>query len=104
MNSYQKDGSMRRLLAASALSLAIGATPAMARDYPWCAATTTSGGIPQCSFISFAQCQATISGRGGDCSQNPNLAYQGGWRNGGPPNGRQRGDWQNNGWNNGGRW
>jgi hypothetical protein len=103
MNICRKDSSMRRLLAASALLLAIGATPAMAIDYPWCAATPASGGTPQCNFSSFAQCQATVSGQGGDCTQNPLLSFnQAGPRNVRQP--RQGGDWQNNGWNNGGRW
>ena len=53
----------------AALSLAAHATPAQAREYPWCARYdwTTSN----CGFVSFQQCLATISGIGGRCEQNP---------------------------------
>ncbi|WP_398467094.1 DUF3551 domain-containing protein [Tardiphaga sp.] len=46
-----------------------------ARDYPFCQRTSFTGGTPQCSFTSYAQCQASISGVGGDCIRNPRLAY-----------------------------
>jgi Protein of unknown function (DUF3551) len=88
---------MRRLLAASALLLAISATPSMARDYPWCSRTFNNGGNPECMFTSFRQCQATVNGQGGDCIQNPGMmAYD---QSVGPRNRRMRDD---NGWNNGG--
>jgi hypothetical protein len=95
---------LRQLLAASAVLLAIGATPAMARDYPWCARTSTDGN-PQCMFTSFGQCQATISGQGGDCIQNPGMAYgQGRGRRGGRSQDNwQDNGWQDNGWRNDGR-
>jgi hypothetical protein len=96
---------MRQLLTASALLLAIGATPAMARDYPWCSRTPTNAGNPQCMFTSYGQCLDTVSGQGGDCIQNPGLAYgQVPGRRGGraPDNGWRDGGWQNDGWNNGG--
>ena len=66
---------MRSLLAATALLVVIGATPSMARDYPVCSRSATNGFNPSCSFDNFQQCQATISGIGGDCFQNPRLAY-----------------------------
>ena len=66
---------MRLLLAASALALIMSATPSMARDYPWCARTSSSGFEPSCSFTSFRQCMATVSGQGGDCMRNPLIAY-----------------------------
>lgn len=103
---------MRKLLAASALLLAIGAAPATARDYPWCSKTPDTGGFPQCSFMTFEQCVATVSGLGGDCVQNPAIGYgQGygqGYDQGGQGYGRGAGskkhrgrdaDWQNGGWN-----
>jgi hypothetical protein len=94
---------MRTILAVSALFLAFSATPSMA-DYPWCIAMPFEGGALQCRFTSLPQCNATASGMGGECYQNPRLAY-------GPPpravrNGRplrnapQNGDWQDNGWDN----
>ncbi len=96
---------MRTLLAASALLLAIGASPAMARDYPWCMRTSTNGGNPQCIFPSFAACQATISGQGGDCIENPRIGFSQGpvrGRRGGrsPDDGWQNDGWNNNGWDN----
>jgi hypothetical protein len=96
---------MRRLLAASALLLAIGATPAMARDYAWCARTPVNGGNPQCLFTSFGQCQATVSGQGGDCIENPRIGFgQGrGWRGGRSPDNWQDSGWQDNGWRDDGR-
>jgi hypothetical protein len=36
----------------------------------WCANYGGNGGT-NCGFYSFAQCQATVSGTGGFCSQNP---------------------------------
>ncbi|WP_299813905.1 DUF3551 domain-containing protein [Tardiphaga sp.] len=66
---------MRSLLIASAALVALSAVPAAAKDYQWCQRSPTTGGNPQCSFTSFRQCQATVSGAGGDCIRNPRLAY-----------------------------
>ena len=66
---------MRSLLAATALLVVMGATPGMARDYPICSRSVTSGFNPSCSFDTMRQCRATISGIGGDCIQNPAFAY-----------------------------
>lgn len=66
---------MRAFLAASAVVLAFAATPAMARDYPWCSRTSASGFNPSCSFTTYAQCRATVSGQRGDCMLNPILAF-----------------------------
>lgn len=69
---------MRFLLATSAVVLglvAFGSTPGMARDYPWCSRTSATGFNPSCSFTSFNQCMATVSGQAGDCMVNPLLAY-----------------------------
>jgi hypothetical protein len=40
---------------------------------PWCARYPE--GASNCGFYSFAQCQATVSGRGGFCDQNSFEAY-----------------------------
>jgi hypothetical protein len=95
---------MRKLLAASALLLAFSASPSMARDYSWCARTPINGGNPQCNFSSLRQCQATVSGQGGECVQNPRLAF-GQTRNGRRTNSNWQGsgDWNNGGWD-GLRW
>jgi hypothetical protein len=66
---------MRSLLATTALLAVIGATPSMARDYPVCSRTATNDFNPSCSFDNFQQCQATVSGIGGDCFRNPSMAY-----------------------------
>lgn len=68
---------MHRILTAFAFFGTVSmAVPAHAApDYPFCQRTSFTGGTPQCSFSSYAQCQASISGVGGDCIRNPRLAY-----------------------------
>jgi Protein of unknown function (DUF3551) len=66
---------MRPLLALSALLVLATATPTIAQDYPWCARTKGNNIDGDCSFTSFQQCQATVSGQHGDCSANPRMAY-----------------------------
>jgi hypothetical protein len=41
---------------------------AEAQNYPWCA--NYSKGCMSCSFVSFEQCMADVSGIGGFCEQN----------------------------------
>jgi hypothetical protein len=53
----------------AALSLTAPATPAQAREYPWCA--RYDAWSYNCGFTTFQQCQATISGAGGICERNP---------------------------------
>ena len=51
---------------------AIGASPAAAREYPFCIkGCDFGGGAGDCSFSSYAQCQATASGRDATCAANP---------------------------------
>ncbi|CAN5128048.1 hypothetical protein BH11PSE4_BH11PSE4_23980 [soil metagenome] len=66
---------MRSLLTAAALLVVMGATPGIARDYPWCSRTSASSFNPSCSFTSFNQCMATVSGQAGECVLNPILAF-----------------------------
>src|SRR3954467_12481588 len=66
---------MRSVLAISALLVAMNAAPAAARDYPWCARTSANGFNGDCSFTSYRQCMATVSGQAGECLQNPRFAY-----------------------------
>jgi hypothetical protein len=89
---------MRSVLAISALLAALSATPAAARDYPWCARTSSNGFNGDCSFTSYQQCMATVSGQRGECMQNPIFAFgqARGQRN------RPHRDGWDNGWNN--RW
>jgi uncharacterized protein DUF3551 len=48
-----------------------GTAPAAARDYPWCQREPGNGGSLQCRFMTLQQCQASASGLGGGCLQNP---------------------------------
>jgi hypothetical protein len=66
---------MRVLFAASALLLLATTGSSMARDYPYCARTTTNPDFGDCSFTSYRQCMATVSGQSGDCIANPRLSY-----------------------------
>ena len=64
---------VRIAFAALCLSTFIGAAPqpAKADPYRWCADYSTRGGGKNCHFLTFAQCQASVSGVGGFCSPNP---------------------------------
>ena len=90
---------MRSILMTSAAILIASSMPSMARDYPWCARTITNPDFGDCSFTSYRQCMATVSGQRGECITNPRLAYgrqdrsNGGYWQGGP---------YSNGWDN--RW
>jgi hypothetical protein len=51
---------------------AFDATPAAARDYPYCIKGCDFGeGLGDCSFSTLQQCQATASGLVGTCVANP---------------------------------
>lgn len=69
---------MRKLAMLSALvllPLAATATPAQAREYPWC--VVYGFGSYSCGFVSFAQCMATASGQNkAFCYQNPRYGYE----------------------------
>jgi Protein of unknown function (DUF3551) len=96
---------MRSILMASAAILIASSAPSMARDYAWCARTITNPDFGDCSFTSYRQCMATVSGQAGDCISNPRLAYgqQGRGRRSGYTNeGWQNRPWGDNSWNN--RW
>jgi hypothetical protein len=66
---------MRSILLASAAILIAGTAPSMARDYAWCARTINNPEFGDCSFSSYRQCMATVSGQAGECLSNPRLAY-----------------------------
>jgi hypothetical protein len=66
---------MRFLVAATALIVAGSSAPTFARDYPWCARTESNGFNGDCSFTSYQQCQATVSGQAGECRVNPRLSF-----------------------------
>jgi hypothetical protein len=59
-------------LTAFATVLAINATPAAARDYPYCIkGKDWLSPVGDCSFTSYQQCLATASGRFAWCDTNP---------------------------------
>jgi hypothetical protein len=60
--------------AITAITLAASVKPSEALIvYPWCAnyGGRHMGGAPNCGFVTYAQCMATIQGLGGWCGQNP---------------------------------
>jgi hypothetical protein len=67
---------MRTILLALGVMAALQAVDIRSSEarpwYPWCARFADRSGTTSCSFSSFAQCQATISGIGGGCLQNWN--------------------------------
>ena len=57
------------LVALAVATLAVSGSGAKAEPYyPWCA--RYNGWTIVCSFMSFQQCAATVSGVGGICQQN----------------------------------
>ena len=63
-------------ISAFALALATAAAfaprpAAAAYNLPWCAQYYDKSAVRSCAFYTFAQCQATVSGIGGFCFQNP---------------------------------
>jgi hypothetical protein len=90
---------MRKLLIASTAIFIAGTAPSFAQEHSWCARTITNDS-GDCSFDSFRQCMATVSGQAGDCISNPRMAYD---QVPGPRGGRQHG-WTNQNWSNGNRW
>ena len=66
---------MRKVFCALILCCAgstLGAPPAAARDYPFCIkGCDFGGGLGDCSFSTYQQCQATASGRDAWCAANP---------------------------------
>ena len=64
------------MLALSAAGVATLATsvPAAAYDYPWCVQGRGVGIPGDCSYQTYAQCEASASGRGLYCNGNPRAA------------------------------
>jgi hypothetical protein len=65
---------MMALTAAGAANLATSA-PAAAYDYPWCVQGRDTGIPGDCSYQTYAQCQASASGRFAYCNINPRVAF-----------------------------
>lgn len=61
---------------ASVAMLSASAPSASAQDAPWCSSGTMGGlSTTRCEFYTLAQCRATISGLGGTCIENPDIAW-----------------------------
>lgn len=69
---------LRNLLLAGAALAAmpmIDAPAAQARDYPFCLVGRDFAGFGECLYDSYAQCQASASGREAQCAANPYPGY-----------------------------
>ena len=68
---------MKLILSAVILSASLAglATPAAARDYPYCLQGREWGYPGNCQFTSYQQCQATASGTMSYCGVNPRAAF-----------------------------
>lgn len=60
---------------ALAASTIIDIAPAAARDYPYCLVGRDFAGFGDCKFDTYAQCQASASGRQATCDANPFPGY-----------------------------
>jgi Protein of unknown function (DUF3551) len=62
-------------LASAGAATVAAPTPASARDYPYCIQGGGWGVPGDCSYRSYAECQASLSGRYGYCNVNPRVAF-----------------------------
>ena len=60
---------------AGAISTLAGTAPAAAIDYPYCVQGKDVGYPGDCSYTTYAQCQASASGRYASCGVNPIFAF-----------------------------
>jgi hypothetical protein len=65
---------MMALTAGSVATLATSA-PAAAYDYPWCLQGKNDGIPGDCAYQTYAQCEASASGRFAYCNINPRVAF-----------------------------
>lgn len=64
---------------------------AEAQNYPWCATYSMGmGGSQNCGFVTYEQCQATVSGIGGFCDRNTQYVPSAGVPGGQPRRKTQR--------------
>jgi hypothetical protein len=71
--------SMRSLyfaLAALGSGIVIQPDAAQAREYPFCIQSRDTAGYGDCSYATYEDCRAAVSGRRGGCFANPWLAYR----------------------------
>jgi hypothetical protein len=68
-----------RVLAPAVLAILMFLLPQLASrseaapitSYPWCAHYSMKGGARSCSFRTFEECLANVSGIGGNCAPSP---------------------------------
>jgi hypothetical protein len=65
---------MMALTAGCVTTLATSA-PAAAYDYPWCLQGRNEGIPGDCAYQTYAQCEASASGRFAYCNINPRVAF-----------------------------
>jgi len=65
------------MMALGAVALGGMTTTAQAAsyDYPWCAAGESLGYPGECAYVTYEQCQASVSGRYLACTINPRFAF-----------------------------
>jgi hypothetical protein len=64
-------------LAIAAMTLWSGTQPsAAAEPRPYCLNGKSTGSIPDCSYYTWEQCLAAITGGADGCSENPELAWR----------------------------
>jgi len=63
-------------LATLTMAMLLHAGSLHAQNYPWCAQYSGDVGGENCGFVTIQQCQATVSGIGGYCYQNPMFQAQ----------------------------
>jgi hypothetical protein len=73
-------------VAAAGLASVVTSAPAAAQADAWCAQGREEGIPGDCSYSTYAQCQASASGRSAYCNVNPRVAFG---RQVPPPRGRR---------------
>lgn len=79
LNRLSKIAPRAAVLAGAAIVATTGlfaASPAQARDYPYCLTSPGYGYPGECSYASYSQCRASTSGRLADCIVNPRVAFR----------------------------
>jgi uncharacterized protein DUF3551 len=71
----------RYMLAVAAIAaiggINLGAVPSAKAQDTYCLAGRSEGSPGDCSYSTYAQCQASASGRDGTCGLNPRVAFSG---------------------------
>jgi Protein of unknown function (DUF3551) len=76
MNVMRKIAIAILALSAAGVATLASSGPASAYDYPWCVQGRGVGIPGDCSYQTYAQCQASASGRFATCNINPRVAFR----------------------------